>query len=117
MSCIGLGKCYSILQGFAFMRALADEPQRSGDVVLIVAEGELAERAVKHLYARFPGLVVLREGPETKWQIIKRRTRLLGPIVAWGQVAAGLTIRLVARINMARALYRRRLSMPLRRHS
>jgi hypothetical protein len=85
------------------MRAHTDEPQRRGDVVLIVAAGELAERAVKHLSARFPGLVVLQEGPETKWQIIKRRTRLLGPIAAWGQVAAGLAIRLVARINMTRA--------------
>jgi hypothetical protein len=49
------------------MRAHTDEPQRRGDVVLIVAAGELAERAVKHLSARFPGLVVLQEGPETKW--------------------------------------------------
>lgn len=76
---------------------------RRGDVVLIVAGGELAERAVRHLSARFPGLVVLQEDPETKWQIIRRRTRLLGPVNAWGQVAAGFAIRLVARFNMKRA--------------
>lgn len=78
-------------------------PQRRGDVVLIVAGGELATRAVKHLSARFPGLIVLQEEPETKWQIIRRRTRLLGPVSALGQVAAGLAFRLVACFNMERA--------------
>ncbi len=78
-------------------------PQRRGDVVLIVAGGELATRAVKHLSARFPGLVVLQEEPETKWQIIRRRTRLLGPVSALGQVAAGLAFRMVACFNMERA--------------
>jgi folate-dependent phosphoribosylglycinamide formyltransferase PurN len=85
------------------MHVHRDQAQRRGEVVLIVAAGELAERAVKHLSARFPGLVVLQEAPETKWRIIRRRTRLLGPVAAWGQVAAGLAIRLVARFNMARA--------------
>lgn len=77
--------------------------QRRGEVVLIIAGGELAERAVKHLAARFPGLVVLQEEPETKWQIIRRRARLLGPLSAVGQVVAGLAFRLVARFNMERA--------------
>ncbi|MGI9479666.1 MAG: formyl transferase [Hyphomicrobiaceae bacterium] len=77
--------------------------QRRGEVVLIVAGGDLAARAVKHLAARFPGLVVLQEEPETKWQIIRRRARLLGPLNAAGQVAAGLAFRLVARFNMERA--------------
>ena len=78
-------------------------PQRRGEVVLIIAGGELAARAIKHLSARFPGLVVLQEEPETKWQIIRRRTRLLGPISAVGQVVAGLAFRLVACFNMERA--------------
>lgn len=78
-------------------------PRRRGDVVLIVAGGELASRAMKHLSARFPGLVVLQEDPETKWQIIRRRIRLLGPINAIGQVFAGFAIRLVACFNMERA--------------
>lgn len=77
--------------------------QRRGEVVLIVAGGELAQRAVKHLAARFPGLVVLQEEPETKWQIIRRRIRLLGPASALGQVLAGFMIRLVARFNLERA--------------
>lgn len=82
---------------------LTQPPIRRGEVVLIVAGGELADRAIRHLSARFPGLVVLREEPETKWQIIRRRTRLLGPLSALGQVAAGLVFRLVARFNMERA--------------
>lgn len=84
------------------MASQTEHPRR-GDVVMIVAGGELAERAVKHMSARFPGLVVLQEDPETKWQIIKRRTRLLGAVNAWGQVAAGVAIRLVARFNLERA--------------
>jgi folate-dependent phosphoribosylglycinamide formyltransferase PurN len=76
---------------------------RRGDVVMIVAGGELATRAIKHMAVRFPGLVVLQEEPETKWQIIRRRTRMLGAVNAWGQVAAGFMIRLVGRFNMKRA--------------
>ena len=79
------------------------EHSRRGDVVMIVAGGELAERAIKHMSARFSGLVVLQEDPENKWQIIKRRTRLLGAVNAWGQVIAGVAIRLVARFNLRRA--------------
>lgn len=78
-------------------------PQRRGDVVLIIAGGELAARAIKHLSARFPGLVVLQEEPEGKWQIIRRRIRLLGPTRAIGQMVAGFAFRLVARFNMERA--------------
>ncbi len=69
---------------------------RRGEVVLLTARGALANRAIAHLSARFPGLVVLQEEPETKWQIIRRRTRLLGAFNAWGQAAAGLVFRLAA---------------------
>ena len=91
------------LPDHADMPPFQNEPSRRGDVVMIVAGGELAERAIKHMSARFPGLVVLQEEPETKWQIIRRRTRLLGPVHAFGQVLAGFVIRLVARFNMERA--------------
>ena len=80
-----------------------DAAGRRGEVVLIVAGGELAERAINYLSAHFANLVVLREQPETKWQIIKRRTRLLGPLQAWGQVAAGLVIRVIGRLSARRA--------------
>ena len=72
--------------------SMTPPPPRRGEVVLIVAGGELASRAIKHLSARFPGLVVLREEPETKWQIIRRRTRLLGPLSALSQVAKRLVL-------------------------
>ncbi|MFT5508161.1 MAG: hypothetical protein ACI89J_001232 [Hyphomicrobiaceae bacterium] len=78
--------------------------QKRGEVVLIVAGGELADRAIKHLSVRFPGLVVLQEEPETKMQVIRRRIRLLGPISAFGQIMAGFAFRLAARFNMKRAL-------------
>lgn len=77
--------------------------QRRGDVVFIVAGGELAKRAIKHLSVRFPELVVLQEEPETKLQVIRRRIRLLGPINAFGQILAGFVFRVVARLNMKRA--------------
>ncbi|MBU2532588.1 MAG: formyl transferase, partial [Alphaproteobacteria bacterium] len=39
----------------------------------------------------------------TKWQIIRRRMRLLGPVNAAGQVLAGLVFRVVARFAAQRA--------------
>jgi len=80
-----------------------NDTNRRGEVVFLIAGGELSERAIKHLSARFPGVVVLREAPETKWQIIRRRVRLLGPINAFGQVAAGFVFRVVARFSGERA--------------
>ena len=72
------------------MQANLSISQRRGDVVLLVARGSLAEWAARKLAERFDGLVILREEPETKAQIIRRRIRLCGLVPAVGQVAAGL---------------------------
>lgn len=75
---------------------------RRGDVVLLVARGSLGEWAALSLARRFNGLVVLREEPETKGQIIRRRIRLCGLVPALGQVAAGLVFRVMARLSQQR---------------
>ncbi len=69
---------------------------RRGEIVLLVAGGTLAERVQRHLAARFPSLVVLQEQPETRWQIIRRRLRLLGPMAVLGQTLAFFAIRMNA---------------------
>lgn len=70
--------------------------------MLLVAHGSLGEWAALALARRFGGLVVLREEPETKAQIIRRRIRLCGLVPALGQVAAGLVFRLMAKLSQRR---------------
>ena len=68
-------------------------------IVLLVAGGKLANIAVNHLAARFGHLTVLKEEPESKWAILCRRARLVGPFYAFGQAACGILLRVVAKMS------------------
>lgn len=73
-----------------------------GRLVLLMAGGTLGNIAANHLAREFPGLVILREKPETKLAILKRRARLVGPLEAAGQAAAGLIFRLIDKTSRHR---------------
>ncbi len=63
------------------------------NIVLMVAGGPLSEIIVNGLTERLGSVTVIREVPETKVAVIKRRARLLGWPVALGQMAFGLVQR------------------------
>lgn len=71
-------------------------------IVLLVAEGELGNIAVNHLAARFGRVTVVKEEPESKWIILRRRARLLGPLIASGQAICGVVLKVVAKMSRAR---------------
>ena len=77
----------------------ASDPSR---IVLLVAEGKLANIAVNHLTARFGPITVLKEEPESKWAILRRRARLVGPFYAVGQVVCGVLLKVVAKKSRKR---------------
>jgi len=64
------------------------------NIVLLTAGGPLAEIIVNGLSERVGPITVIREVPETKAAVIKRRARLLGWPVALGQLAFGVVQRL-----------------------
>jgi len=71
-------------------------------LALLVAHGPLANIVINRLTAQFPGTVVIRERPETKMEILRRRARLVGPGRAASQAAAGMLVRLMARRKATR---------------
>jgi folate-dependent phosphoribosylglycinamide formyltransferase PurN len=71
-------------------------------LVLLMAGGSLGNIAANHLAREFADLVVLREKPESKAAILKRRARLVGPLSAAGQAAAGLVFRLLEKTSRHR---------------
>jgi len=71
-------------------------------IVLLVAEGGLANAAANHLAARFGSITVLREQPESKWAILRRRARLVGPVYACGQALCGVLLKVVAKRSRGR---------------
>jgi folate-dependent phosphoribosylglycinamide formyltransferase PurN len=75
------------------------EPNR---IVLLIAEGELANIAVNHLVTHFDHVTILRERPESKWTILRRRGRLVGPLNAVSQAICGILLKLVAKRSRAR---------------
>lgn len=79
----------------------APDPSR---IVLLVVEGELANIAVNHLAARFGRVTVLKEEPESKWAILRRRARLVGPLYAGGQAICGVLLKVVAKTSRARII-------------
>lgn len=70
-------------------------------IVLLTAEGTLSRIVVNGLAARLGPLTVIQEQQESKYEIIRRRARLLGPITAAGQVALMLAFRLDRRRRAA----------------
>jgi folate-dependent phosphoribosylglycinamide formyltransferase PurN len=78
-------------------------PAGSAAKVVVLATGsDLSRIFVRGLRRRFPDLVVLREAPEGKWAITRRRARLLGWPQALGQAAFGVASRLIAKKSAAR---------------
>ncbi|MGH6737378.1 MAG: formyl transferase [Methyloceanibacter sp.] len=75
------------------------DPRR---IVVLVAEGELANIVVNHLASRFGPITVLKEEPESKRAILRRRTRLVGPVYACGQALCGILLKIVAKRSRAR---------------
>ncbi|MDX2205778.1 MAG: formyl transferase [Hyphomicrobiaceae bacterium] len=78
-------------------------PSGQGARVVVLATGSALSRIlVNGLRQRFPDLVVLREEPEGKWAITRRRAKLLGWPQALGQAAFGIASRLIAKRSAAR---------------
>ena len=71
-------------------------------IVLLVAGGELANIVANHLVKQFGRITVLKEEPESKEAIFRRRARLLGPVSAYSQVLCGNLLRVVSRMSRAR---------------
>ncbi len=71
-------------------------------VVLLVAQGELAAIAVNGLGRAFPKLVIIEEEAEGKWAILTRRRRLLGLAPAVGQALAGVLQIAIAKLSRPR---------------
>ena len=71
-------------------------------VVLLVAEGEPANIAANHLAAHFDNFTILREQRESKWAILRRRARLVGPPYAVGQTFCYIFLKLVAKRSRGR---------------
>ena len=68
----------------------ANEPR----VALLNAGGPLCNCVANHFAELFPALAIMQEAPEKKWDVVKRRARLLGWKVAIGQIAFGFVYRL-----------------------
>src|SRR5688572_15390942 len=79
-------------------RSQLDKPARPGGrVVLLTSGGPMAACVANALARRFGTITVLQEEPETKWQIVRRRARLLGITAALGQAICGVVLNLRAR--------------------
>ena len=83
-----------------------DHPLRGGEarprIVVLIAGGPLANMLVNGLAQRFGSLSILKEDPEPKFAIVRRRARLVGWSQAAGQVAFGLLQKIVQRRSAAR---------------
>lgn len=73
-----------------------------GPVVLLVGGGALAWVVINGLKHRFPGLVVLREQPERRLDLLLRRARLVGWPQTLGQIAFAPLRWLIAALSRAR---------------
>jgi folate-dependent phosphoribosylglycinamide formyltransferase PurN len=71
-------------------------------IAVLIAGGPLAAMLVNGLVSRFGRVSVLKEEPEPKTLIVRRRARLIGWRQALGQAAFGLAQKLIARHSAAR---------------
>lgn len=71
-------------------------------VVLLTAQGDLAQIVRNAFAASFDNLTIITEQPEPKSQIIKRRARLRGWPSAISQAVVGLLLRITAKRSAAR---------------
>ncbi|RPI39240.1 MAG: formyl transferase [Hyphomicrobiaceae bacterium] len=83
-----------------------DHPLRGGRarprIVVLIAGGPLANMLVNGLAQRFGSLSILKEDPEPKFAIVRRRARLVGWSQAAGQAAFGLLQKIVQHRSAAR---------------
>jgi folate-dependent phosphoribosylglycinamide formyltransferase PurN len=80
----------------------AIDTNAAGRVVLLIAGGTLAAIVVNYLADRFTDLIVLKEVPESKWVVFRRRARVKGLSYAVGQALCALLLKGVARLSRAR---------------
>jgi folate-dependent phosphoribosylglycinamide formyltransferase PurN len=71
------------------------QSERRAPIVLLVSHSPLANIIVNGLIRRLGPLVVIREAPESKVEVVRRRARLLGWPAALGQLGFGLLQRLL----------------------
>lgn len=71
-------------------------------IAVLVAGGALANILLNALTDQFGPISVLKEEPESKLAIVRRRARLVGWREALGQAAFGLAQKLIARSSAAR---------------
>jgi folate-dependent phosphoribosylglycinamide formyltransferase PurN len=71
-------------------------------IAVLIAGGPLAHALVNGLRDRFGAVSVLREEPEPKLAILRRRARLVGWLEALGQAAFGVLQKLISRRSAAR---------------
>lgn len=80
-------------------------PERSAEparIAVLVAGGPLANMLVNGLSRRFGRILVLKEEPEAKLAILRRRARLVGWWEALGQAAFGFLQKIIARRSRQR---------------
>ncbi len=65
----------------------------TGRLVLLLAQTPLAAVVANTFLSKFPNAVILREAPEPKSDVLKRRRRLIGLPGALSQAAAGVLVR------------------------
>jgi hypothetical protein len=75
------------------------EPAR---IAVLIAGGPLANMLVNGLVHHFGAVSVLKEEPEPKLMILRRRARMIGWLEALGQAAFGILQKLIARRSAAR---------------
>jgi len=71
-------------------------------IVVLIADGALSHMLDNRLEEHFGSISVLKEDPESKLAIVRRRARLIGWCQALGQAAFGLLQKCVARRSAGR---------------
>lgn len=84
------------------MAVLETQDLKPSELVLLTAGGKLSNIVINRLATHFGRIVVLREEPESKWTILSRRARLVGPIYAIGQALCGVALKLVGKSSRGR---------------
>lgn len=81
---------------FSVNEAAPDTTPARGGIVLIISGGPLAWCVANYLSQRFAQITIIQERAETKFEILKRRSRLLGWSAAFGQAACAVALRLTS---------------------
>jgi folate-dependent phosphoribosylglycinamide formyltransferase PurN len=89
------------MSGLSAQPAPDGGPSQASRIAVLIAGGPLAHTLVNGLLDHFGTVAVLREEPEPKLAILRRRARLVGWLEAFGQAAFGLLQKLIARRSAA----------------